>query len=146
MSNKRLYRSKTDRMIGGVCGGLGAYLGVDPVIFRILFVVLLFGADFGFLLYLLLWIVIPEEGKEYSQGGEGFGERVQGMGDDVQEAFSKPHPQAGLIIGGSLIIVGGVLLLKNLNIPWLFWMDFDLLWPVLLIIVGIALLVRRGRE
>lgn len=133
-------------MIGGVCGGLGNYLGIDPVIFRFLFIVLLFGANFGFLLYLLLWIIIPEEGKEYGAQGHDIGERVRGMGEDVQQAVSQPHPQAGIIVGAALLLVGGILLVDNLNFHWLRWLDFDLLWPVLLIIGGIVLLVRRSQE
>jgi phage shock protein PspC (stress-responsive transcriptional regulator) len=56
---RRIYRDPDDRVIGGVCSGLGAYLGFDPVIMRILFILLLiFGI--GFLAYLILWIVVPE--------------------------------------------------------------------------------------
>jgi len=146
MSGKKLFRSKTDRMIGGVCGGLGSYLGVDPIIFRFLFVVLLFGADFGFLLYLLMWIIVPEESQEFATQGQDFGERIRGMGEDVQQAISQPHPQAGLIIGGGLIIVGGILLLDNLNFHWLSWLDFNFLWPALMIIGGIVLIVRRTQS
>lgn len=59
---KRLYRSKTDRKIAGVCGGLGAYFGMDPTILRVIFVILaLPGWLPGFLPYVVLWIVIPEE-------------------------------------------------------------------------------------
>jgi len=56
---RRIYRDPDDRVIGGVCSGLGAYLGIDPVIVRILFVLfLIFGI--GFLVYIILWIVVPE--------------------------------------------------------------------------------------
>jgi phage shock protein C len=133
-------------MLGGVCGGLGEYLGIDPVIFRVLFVVLFFGETFGFWLYVLLWIIIPEEGKVYQKGSEGLGERVRGMGSDVHQAVSSPHPRAGMIVGIALVIVGGILFLDRLNVAWFTWFDFDYLWPVLLIIAGVALLVRQTRE
>jgi phage shock protein PspC (stress-responsive transcriptional regulator) len=56
---RRLYRDPDDRIVGGVCSGLGAYLGLDPVIVRILFILfLIFGI--GFLVYIILWIVVPE--------------------------------------------------------------------------------------
>lgn len=58
---KRLYRSRTDRKLAGVCGGLGAYFGVDPVIFRIVWVLLILGAGVGLLGYLICWLVIPNE-------------------------------------------------------------------------------------
>jgi phage shock protein PspC (stress-responsive transcriptional regulator) len=56
---KRLYRDPDDRVIGGVCGGLGAYFDLDPLIFRILFVILFF-VFFGVLIYIVLWIAVPE--------------------------------------------------------------------------------------
>lgn len=59
---KKLYRSKTDRKIAGVCGGLGAYLNVDSTVIRVGFVLLaLPGGLPGILMYLILWLVIPEE-------------------------------------------------------------------------------------
>jgi len=58
---KRLYRSRTDKKIAGVCGGLGAYFGVDPVIIRIVWVALVLGAGFGLLAYVIFWIVVPLE-------------------------------------------------------------------------------------
>jgi phage shock protein C len=63
MSNvKKLYRSRKDKMIAGVCGGLGEYFNVDPTIIRVLFVILLLPGGFpGFFPYLILWIVVPEK-------------------------------------------------------------------------------------
>lgn len=59
---KKLYRSKKDRKLAGVCGGLGEYFGFDPTIARIVFVLFaLPGGLPGVLPYLLLWLVIPEE-------------------------------------------------------------------------------------
>ena len=60
---KRLYRSRTDRKIAGVCGGLAQYFGWDPVIPRILLVVLVLGYGIGILAYLICWLVIPLEPK-----------------------------------------------------------------------------------
>lgn len=58
---KRLYRSRTDRLIGGVCGGLGAYLDIDPTVIRLLFVLLAFAGGPGLLAYLVMLILVPEE-------------------------------------------------------------------------------------
>jgi len=61
MPPKRLYRSRTDRKIAGVCGGLAEYFNIDPVIPRIVFVILLLpGGLPGFLPYIILWLVVPE--------------------------------------------------------------------------------------
>jgi phage shock protein PspC (stress-responsive transcriptional regulator) len=56
---KRIYRDPDDRMIGGVCSGLAAYTNIDPVIMRLIFVILLF-MGIGALVYIILWIVVPE--------------------------------------------------------------------------------------
>lgn len=57
---KRLYRSNDDRLVAGVCGGLGEYFKVDPVIFRILFVILLLPGGFpGLIPYLIMWLIVP---------------------------------------------------------------------------------------
>ena len=58
---KRLYRSNEDRMIGGVCGGLGEYLSVDPTLIRLLFVLFSLTGGSGVLAYLIMLIVIPEK-------------------------------------------------------------------------------------
>ena len=58
---KRLYRSRDNRMIGGVAGGLGEYLGIDPTIVRLLFILLTFGVGSGVLAYLIMMLVVPEE-------------------------------------------------------------------------------------
>ena len=58
---KRLYRSRTDRKIAGICGGMGQYFGVDPVIFRIIWLLLLLGMGAGLVVYLVLWLIVPLE-------------------------------------------------------------------------------------
>ncbi len=61
METKKLYRSKKNRMIAGVCGGLGDYFNIDPTLVRLLFVLIGLAVGGGFLLYLLLWLIMPEE-------------------------------------------------------------------------------------
>jgi phage shock protein C len=65
MEKKRLYRSKKDRKIAGVCGGLAEYFGIDPVLPRLIFVILLLpGGLPGFLPYIIMWIVVPEDPEQ----------------------------------------------------------------------------------
>lgn len=64
MSNKKLMRSTSNRMVCGVCGGLGMYTGIDPTVIRVLYVVLslIAGAGFlGLILYFILAVIIPED-------------------------------------------------------------------------------------
>jgi len=152
--NTVLYRSESDRMLGGVCGGLGNYLGVDTTLVRLFFVILFFGSGIGVLAYAVLWIITPSESalkkdmsweESFKDTTDNFSERVQIVGQEFGSAMRKPHPQAGVIIGGSLIALGALLFLENLNIYWLRWLSFDTLWPVLLIIAGGVILFRRSQ-
>ncbi len=61
MESKRLFRSRTDVMLGGVCGGLAKYLNVDPTVVRLVFVLLFFIGGGGFWIYLVLWFITPVE-------------------------------------------------------------------------------------
>ena len=72
-SRARLHLSKSDRKMAGVCGGLGEYLDIDPVFLRVVFIVLAFIGGLGIILYLVLWLVLPEEPAElqHSQRDDG---------------------------------------------------------------------------
>jgi phage shock protein C len=61
MQNQRLYRSRDERMLAGVCGGLAQFFGIDPTIMRLIFVVLALMGGPGLLIYIIMWIVVPEE-------------------------------------------------------------------------------------
>lgn len=58
---KKLYRSKDNKMIAGVCGGLADYFGIDPVVVRLVALFLFLGMGTGLLMYIVLWIIVPEE-------------------------------------------------------------------------------------
>ncbi|MFA5348173.1 MAG: PspC domain-containing protein [Methanoregula sp.] len=62
---KRLYRSKKERILGGVCGGLGEHLDVDPTVIRLIWaVVTVLSLGTGIIVYILAWIIIPEPGQD----------------------------------------------------------------------------------
>lgn len=147
----KLMRSRSNRMLGGVCAGLGAYLGIDPTFVRLLFVVLALADGIAVLIYILLWILVPVEGQVAAEGGAQHGaaeiaQRAGQLGQEAGQALRSPHPQAGLWLGGALIVAGGVLFLRGLGISWLNWLDFDLLWPLVLVVGGLALILRRREE
>ncbi len=58
---RRLYRSRRDAMVGGVCGGLAQYMNVDPTIIRLVFVLMAILGGHGILVYLILWLIVPLE-------------------------------------------------------------------------------------
>ncbi|MDP1620923.1 MAG: PspC domain-containing protein [Bacteroidales bacterium] len=61
MEPKRLFRSQTDRVLGGVCGGLGKFFTIDPVLIRVLWAVSFLVGGIGLLAYIIAWIIIPGE-------------------------------------------------------------------------------------
>ena len=61
---KRIYRSTTDRKIGGVCGGLGEFFDKDPTLFRLLFILVSLLWGFGIIAYLIMWLVVPLKPRE----------------------------------------------------------------------------------
>ena len=61
---QRLYRSKSERWLAGVCGGIGEYFNTDPTIIRVIFVLAAFIVGGGILIYLILWLIIPLEPGE----------------------------------------------------------------------------------
>jgi phage shock protein PspC (stress-responsive transcriptional regulator) len=156
---KKLYRSRSDRMIAGVCGGLGEYLNVDPVWIRLGFVLLLVGAaGAGFWAYLILWIIIPEEGRQVSAPGETVQANVQEIADRAREfgqgiqkglqsdrAPSETGPTSGpIIVGVAFILLGAMLLLNQLNLFW--WLRWSTLWPLFIIFIGAVMLFSRLKE
>jgi phage shock protein C len=106
-------------VVAGVAGGLGRYLGIDPIILRIAFVVLTLAGLAGILVYIIGWIAIPEEKP----------------GEQVGSAQHSSGNTARMIIGGLLILVGGAALFDNL-IPNL----SKYFWPAAIILLGAGVL------
>jgi phage shock protein C len=113
-------RSRSERVIAGVCGGVGRYLGVDPVLLRIAFIILALANGLGVIAYVVCWVAIPEERPDQPSTPAPQGRRETGR----------------LVLGGSLVVLGLVLLLDRLA-P-----DLDeLFWPVAVVAVGVAVML-----
>ena len=93
---KRMYRDPDNRILGGVCGGIGAFLNIDPVILRVMFVILLF-FGIGVIIYLILWIVMPEA-KTFAEKCEMRGEpfNISNIGKNVKEEFENVKKRMNL--------------------------------------------------
>ena len=148
----KLARSQTDKMLAGVCGGLAAYLGIEAIWVRLFFVlVTVVPNGFGVLLYIILWVIMPEAGREDLPADQRIQANAQDMAGRAQEFAQNveqtvralPNRQAGILIGVALIAFGIVFLLNNLNLVW--WLRFDQWWPLLLVVGGVALLISRMR-
>jgi phage shock protein C len=149
----RLLRSQQDRILGGVCGGLGKYLNIDVILVRLFFIVFTLVGGIGPLVYIILWIVVPSEETVYGNGtspyqvdGEVIKDRAETFKDEFVQVVNKPSKKTGLYIGIGLILVGGYYFLRNMNIPWLAWVNNDVILAGLVIVAGVALLMVAMRK
>ncbi|MDE3057541.1 MAG: PspC domain-containing protein [Bacteroidota bacterium] len=147
METKRLYRSRTDKIIAGVCGGMAEYFDVDPVIMRVLFVLLAFFGGSGFILYLASIFIIPKKplnienslGIESSSGGED---------DPAPGRQNGSSGNARTVFGIVMIIFGALILLGNLGVLsfFHFWHLSAFVFPILLILIGMAIIYYKQAE
>jgi len=129
MASKRLYKSRTERMVDGVCGGIAEYLGLDVTLIRIVWVLLTLFGGTGIVLYIVAMIVMPAA-------------PVTTPGAEIP-ATPRSHGANGKFWGALLIAFGALLLLDNLGIPiWHRWWGFSwsVVLPLLLILAGVAFL------
>ena len=150
MENRKLRRNPMNRVIGGVCSGLADFFGVDVALMRIAFVIAFLFASFGFWLYVILWIVLPENGQQTTDNGQqSFGQsQSQGQGQSQSPqsesvSVSKSESKVKSIFAGAFIILIGLLFLVNNFIPinWV-WK----LWPLILVAIGVVMIVTSRKK
>jgi phage shock protein C len=168
LMNRRLYRSRTDTVLGGVAAGLATYLNTDPALVRIAWAILVpITGGAAFLAYIVAWIVIPEEPARTARvvdpvvGSDaegtvlpadeppGYAAAAGERADEVAWTEAEPAPRggdsrAGLIVGIGLVLLGVWFLVRQYLPP----IDWGLIWPVVLIGIGGLILVTtsRGRD
>jgi phage shock protein C len=138
METKRMRRSSTDKMIAGVCGGLGAYFNIDSTLIRLVFVLLLFAQGVGAILYLVLLIVLPSDEELVKS------EKAHSIQNQIRGAARTSGDQIALILGGTLVVFGGIFLLEEIS-PAVFATISHFFWPAILILGGLALILRYQR-
>jgi phage shock protein C len=89
-SDQRFYRG-SDRIVGGVCSGLAEGLHIDSIWVRLAFVVLAFAQGIGVIVYVVLWVIMPERVQDHPAGRTGF----DAMGDDIKRAWAELRTQFG---------------------------------------------------
>ena len=146
---KRLYRSKSDRVLGGVCAGLGTFLGIDPVLIRIFFVAWTVLGEFSVLIYMLLWMIVPSDSSADADGVfqmNDLGTRFNQMGREIGEITRQPSSDLIIFTGAGLIAWGVYYLVRRL-VPYLdLWAYSQYLWPAMLIIAGVFVIIRTTRK
>lgn len=147
----RLYRSRTNRMVSGVCGGLGEYLGLDPTWIRLAFLAFTLAGGAGILIYILMLIIVPENPNQVATPTSlAVSDQQPGSEpgpDDAGSMLPEAERTRNAVLFGAIIIVAGAfLLLRNLGLGLFEWFDGDFLWPLLLIAGGGLLLWRYIRQ
>ncbi|MBN2175179.1 MAG: PspC domain-containing protein [Bacteroidales bacterium] len=145
MEQKVLYRSRKNSLIAGVCGGLGEYLNTDPLVFRVLFLVAILIGGSGLLVYIILWIALPEE-KIPMVGytnDKATKQNEANINNDKMEQEKKQQHNSGNLWGGLILITLGAIFLIDRFVPRI---DFDDIWPVILIVVGIILISKSYQQ
>lgn len=170
MNPRRLYRSRRDRQLAGVAGGMAEYLEIDPTVVRILWILSIFLGGFGILLYIIMAFIVlldprglPGPGGRSWQAPGPSGTSLDGEGADTgagpdgvaPDGTATPYwtvpdqrsdargGRGGLIIGVMLIVFGAIAL-ANILLPG--WALGVALGPAFLVALGIALLVGSARR
>jgi phage shock protein PspC (stress-responsive transcriptional regulator) len=140
--HKVLYRSTTDKVIGGVCGGLADAFGIDATIVRLIFLLAFVFGGTGLILYLILWIVIPTEKnltksvndtihyhfEQDKETASNFTKQIRT--DDNNKAF----------VGFLVIGVGVIFLMNNFGFRFI---NMSRLWPIFVIAIGFMMISRK---
>lgn len=159
---KRLYRSKTNKMIAGVCGGIAEYFQIDPTVVRLIAVLSIFLNGFGILAYIILMIVVPSQSSMATQPREAIRENVEEMkdsatrlGEDLRTSFPPGRseamevPQArsrAISILGLVLIVFGAVFLAGSVFNISSWFNWSVLWPLILVAIGVLIIVGGKRR
>ncbi|MEW6701320.1 MAG: PspC domain-containing protein [Bacteroidota bacterium] len=147
---EKLYRSRRVRVFGGVAGGLAQYFNIDPIIVRVLFVVVTFFNGMGLLLYIILWIVVPEEPFEVAYQTKTEEQKKtegQTVNDNTTNAWSAPLESkkngSGRIVAGIILIALGLIFFAD---RFFLYFDFRDVIPVALVILGGLLILSSLKK
>lgn len=153
LTNKKfnIYRSKKNRVVAGVCGGLAEYLNIDAIIIRIIFFLIILYGGSGILLYLALWLLLPEENSTLTSSKEVIDSNKKEIEIEAKkfakQAETAVNKKSNIIyIGIFVVLIGCYMLLANLGI-WSF-LNFDWIfktfWPLVVIVLGLILLAKSN--
>lgn len=158
---RKLYRSQSDRVIWGVCGGLAKYLNLDVTVIRLGMILLVFANGISILAYIIMTIIVPQEDSKAGEVRETMRENVEEMKNtagefrekirstfgekeaEVRDRSEKPGGHQRWI-SIALIVAGLFFLAANFNLFW--WFHWGRLWPLALVAVGLLLIVTTWRK
>lgn len=134
----RLYRSKNDRKISGVCGGIAEYFRIDPTIVRLLWLISIVAYGTGLIIYIGATIIIPE------REGSSPGINLRKDSDETDKSYSGTsnanfdEEKNKKLLGYGLIVIGLIFFSKKFVAFQ--WLNFKFLFPALLIFAGVVIL------
>ena len=136
MPSKKLYRSRENAMLGGVCAGIANYFDTDPSLVRLATVILFFAGGIGILAYIIAWIIIPKSPlvAATTEAGAQPTSAENEEHSEIAEMTGRPKFLFGMI----LIILGCLFLMGNI----FSWFSFFKLWPIILIVIGIVVISK----
>lgn len=156
LMNRRLYRSRTDTILGGVAAGLATYLNTDPALVRIAWAILVpLTGGAALISYIVGWIVVPEEPRGMPVAPPlATGEPIDpadpnapATAVDTGATWTEPEPvrsdgRAGVVVGIGLVLIGLWFLVRE-YLPEFNW---NLVWPVVIVVIGLFLLFNASRR
>ncbi len=154
---KRLYRSRTDRMIWGVCGGLAKYFDINPVIVRIVAVLLIFADGLGILAYIIMAIIVPPEGSKVATPREAIKENIEDIkasASEIRSTFERKegestdvasfHHGRRTFLGILIVVIGIVILLSNFGLFW--WFHWGVFIALVILVIGLVIIFGASRR
>jgi len=154
---KRLYRSRTDRVLWGVCGGLAKYFDIDPTIVRVVAVLLIFADGLGILAYIIMAIVVPLEGSKVATPRETVKENIEDIkasAGEIRSTFERKEGESmdmgrirhrrSTFLGIVIVAIGIVLLLSTLGLFW--WFHWGIFLPLIIVIIGLVIIFGTRRR
>ncbi len=145
---KSLYRLPKQGNIFGVCAGLAEYFAIDVTLIRIVFVVLTFVTDgMMVVLYVILALILPTP-KEFSNSKKSKVDEEDSIGERFQKLGQEMHAKNVVkrtrnYLGGGLLVIGFWLLIGQVFPGW-FELRWDFVWPILIILTGLLIVIRRN--
>ena len=141
--SRRLTRSRTDTILGGVAAGLADYLHTDPALVRIAWAILVPLTNGAALLaYVVAWIVVPESPALASDAEPGSEEVDATAAENEAERRNDLEGRAGIVVGIGLVLLGAWFLARD-YLPAFNW---NLVWPLILVGIGVLILVSSARR
>jgi len=155
---RRLMRDHKNAVLGGVAAGFGNYFGVDPVLVRLVLILLTFLNGFGLVAYAVGWVIMPRADRlvdgsggtaEETTGVDRLVGKVRQAGERVADEFQRLPVDAGRgrVVAGTILILLGLLFLLD-RLSWWYWPRWARLanlWPIIIILIGVSLILEAAR-